>query len=56
MSDDLKAKQEAGQRVEKKMLAFLVAMPAAGSLKLDDAKYIAGMARRISFDEFAPEN
>lgn len=56
MSDDLKRRQEAGQRVEKQMLDLLVSMPAAGNLKLDDAKHIAGMARRISFDEFSPKD
>ncbi len=53
MKDDLRARQEAGQRLEKKLLDFIVDFHACENLKLQDAKFIAGMARRIAFDEFS---
>lgn len=55
MADDLKHRQEAGQRLERKLLELMVSMPALDNLKLSDAKYIAGCARRIAFDEFSPQ-
>lgn len=54
MTIDLKARQEAGAAVEKKMLEFLVEFEPAGNLKLSDAKCIARFARTYAFEAFSP--
>lgn len=52
---ELKLRQEAGQRVELRMLKFLTNFSPADELKVSDIKSIAMFARTISFDEFTPK-
>lgn len=53
MTDTLKARQDAGANVEKRMIAFLISFLTAGRMTLNDAKEIADVARAVSFDEFS---
>lgn len=53
MPDDLRQRQDASARVEKRMIAFLCGFDPAGRLTLDDAKEIASVARSLAFDEFS---
>lgn len=51
--NDLKLRQDAGARVEEKMLQFLVQYDPARTLTIADAKVIAMAARSTAFDEFS---
>lgn len=53
MADTLKQRQEAGQEVERQLLAFLLQFAPAHELKVGDVKQIAGHARRLAFDIFS---
>lgn len=53
--DDLKARQEAAEKVAARMMFFLTQFDPAGSIKLVDARQIAEHARIIAFDEFSPK-
>lgn len=52
---ELKDRQAACAKVEKRMLDFLLQFHPADDLKLGDAKSIAMFAREIAFDEFSPK-
>lgn len=48
----LKQRQDAGTRVEERMLQTLLSFDPAGDLKIRDAQFLARMARNLAFDEF----
>lgn len=52
---DLKARQEASEKVEREMLDFLMQFSPAGELRLADARTIAFKARASAFNHFDPE-
>lgn len=54
MDSELKFRQEASARVEKRMLEMLMGFSPADELKLSEARSIAMFARTIAFDEFSP--
>lgn len=54
MKDEtLKLRQQAGEKVERQMLEFLMQFSPAGELKLSDAKVIAFHARSLAFENFS---
>jgi hypothetical protein len=48
----LKQRQDAGTRVEERMLQTLLSFEPTGELKIRDAQFIARMAKQFAFDEF----
>lgn len=50
---DLKARQEAGQRVEKKMMEYLLQFSSADDLTVSTIKHISFLARQAAFEEFS---
>lgn len=48
----IQSSQVAGQRVEEKMITFLMGYAPAQDLRLSDAKTIASFARNFAFNEF----
>lgn len=48
----LKQRQDAGIRVEDRMLNSLLAYEPVSELKVRDVQFIARMARQFAFDEF----
>jgi len=55
MSEDIKLRQLAGERVEARMTFFLTQFGPAEVLKMGDVKAIAALARTIAFEEFSPK-
>lgn len=54
--DDLRRQQEAGTRVEKEMVEFLLQFSPAEQLRVCDIKQIASYARALAFDAFRVES
>lgn len=48
----LKQRQDAGTRVEERLMNTLLSFDPIGDLKIRDAQFIARMARQFAFDEF----
>lgn len=48
----LKQRQDAGTRVEQRMLEILMGFEPTCELKIREAQFIARMARQFAFDEF----
>lgn len=52
-SEDLKRRQQAGERVEKDMIAFMIQFHPTHELRVSDLIAIASHARRLAFDHFS---
>ena len=52
---ELKDRQAACARTEKRMLELLMHFVPAENLKVADVQYIAQSAGRLAFDEFSPK-
>lgn len=52
---ELRARQQAAENVEKRLMFFMLQFDPVSGLKIGDAKAIAAWARTVAFEEFQPE-